>query len=45
MYQITFESECNMKNVSQNILRNFVVKYYFVYKLEDVFEKSKEKIS
>ena len=45
MYQITFEVEYNMKNVSLSILRNFVVKYYFVYKLEDVFGKSKEKIS
>ena len=45
MYQITFEAECNMKNVSLSILRNFVVKCYFVYKLEDVFGKSKEMIS
>ena len=39
MYQITIEAEYNMKNVSLSILRNFVVKYYFVYKLEGFFEK------
>ena len=39
MYQISIEAEYNMKNVSQNILRNFVVKCYFVYKLEGVLEK------
>ena len=31
MYQITIEAEYNMKNVSLSILRNFVVKCYFVY--------------
>lgn len=39
MYQITIEEEYNMKNVLLSIFRNFVVKYYFVYKLEGVFEK------
>ena len=39
MYQITIEAEYNMKNVSLSILRKFVVKYYFVYKLEGVLEK------
>ena len=39
MYQITIEVEYNMKNVSLIILRNFVVKCYFVYKLEDVLGK------
>ena len=39
MYQITIEAEYNMKNVSLSILRNFVVKCYFVYKLEGVLEK------
>jgi hypothetical protein len=39
MYQITIEAEYNMKNVSLSILRNFVVKHYFVYKLEGVLEK------
>ena len=39
MYQITVEGEYNMKNVSLNILRNFVVKCYFVYKLEGVLVK------
>ena len=38
MYQITIEEEYNMKNVLLSILRNFVVKYYFVYKLEGVLE-------
>ena len=36
MYQIFVEAEYNMKNVLLNILRNFVVKCYFVYKLEGV---------
>jgi hypothetical protein len=39
MYQITIEAEYNMKNVSLSILRNLVVKCYFVYKLEGVLEK------
>jgi hypothetical protein len=38
MYQITIESEYKMKNVSLSVLRNFVVKHYFVYKLEGFLE-------
>ena len=39
MYQITIEAEYNMKNVSLSIIRNFVVKYYFVYKLVGSLER------
>ena len=38
MYQITIEAEYNKKNVSLSILRDFVVKYYFVYELEGFLE-------